>query len=488
MDPKDPAGERPRDLSRRRFLVVASATAGAAVVASALPAAAGRRATAASGARTSAASAPPLPDLTGQTGVLWGLKYDPHVEAYQRMVDVFNKKTGAQMTVVPVDPGPSGPPGALGATYLAAVASGTQPDVMCYYGASMVPLYMQNSTMPLKDSVYAVQGIDPATTFIGDSMGPWVWKGEYYGVPVESNGVGSMVNVPVDDLQALGLADKYPPSNGQTFFDSYDSMYQLAQALQTKDGDTVTRWGLSSKAFELESLTGIMASLGVKWWDPSAKKFNFDTPEGAQAFDLLVAKPVALGIETELDQSSTQAALAGKVALSRGDGGPSVVGADAGFDFELAGAPRVKEGEDPTLIGGGGWGFFAPAQRQEPGAVHRLPALRGKRGGADGVRQDLRRPAQLRVGGLRRPTRPASRIRSPSNAIFRAAPAFTAMALRTKFFGEGYGYYGEMQKAAGDVSSQVRQGLMTTEQGAAELQKRAEAQYAQFQQDLQSAG
>ena len=77
---------------------------------------------------------------------------------------------------------------------------------------------------------------------------------------------------------------------------------------------------------------------------------------------------------------------------------------------------------------------------------------------------------------------------TPANAIFRAAPAFTAMALRTKFFGEGYGYYGEMQKAAGDVSSQVRQGNLTTVQGAAELQKRAEAQYAQFLQDLQNAG
>ena len=54
---------------------------------------------------------------------------------------------------------------------------------------------------------------------------------------------------------------------------------------------------------------------------------------------------------------------------------------------------------------------------------------------------------------------------TPANAIFRAAPAFTAMALRTKFFGEGYGYYGEMQKAAGDVSSQVRQGLLTTGAG-----------------------
>jgi hypothetical protein len=62
------------------------------------------------------------------------------------------------------------------------------------------------------------------------------------------------------------------------------------------------------------------------------------------------------------------------------------------------------------------------------------------------------------------------------------------MALRTKFFGEGFGYYAECQKAAGDVSSQVRQGTLTAAQGAAELQKRVEAQYQQFLTDLKNAG
>jgi len=164
-----------------------------------------------------------------------------------------------------------------------------------------------------------------------------------------------------------------------------------------------------------------------------------------------------------------------------------VVGADAGFDFELAGAPRVKEGEDPTLIGGGGWGFFAPATAKNPelstAFLRFVASEEGQMEYAkiyDGLLNFAWADFATDTTRFKDPT--------PANAIFRAAPAFTAMALRTKFFGEGYGYYGEMQKAAGDVSSQVRQGLMTTEQGAAELQKRAEAQYAQFQTDLQNAG
>jgi ABC-type glycerol-3-phosphate transport system substrate-binding protein len=317
-------------------------------------------------------------------------------------------------------------------------------------------------------------------------MGSWVWQGDYYGVPVESNGVGSMVNVPVDDVSALGLSAQYPPTNGQTFFDSYDSMYQLAKALQTEDGGTVTRWGLSSKAFELESLTGIMASLGVKWWDPDAKKFNFDSPEGVQAFEYLVSKPVELGIETELDTSSTNAALAGKVALSRGDGGPSVVGAQAGFDFELAGAPRVKPGEDPTLIGGGGWGFFAPAVAKNPDLSLAFLRFVGTEAGQMEYAKIYDGLLNFAWADFATDT---TRFADPSesNAIFRAAPAFTAMALRTQFFGEGFGYYAEAQKAAGDVSSLVRQGSMTAAEGAAELQKRVEAQYAQFLTDLQNA-
>jgi len=457
-------------------MVAAGLGATAAAVGAVLPVAAANR-----GTRKSAAARPAaeLPDLAGQTGVLWGLKYDPHVEAYQRMADLFQEKTGAVLKVEPIDPD-------LAPKFLAAMAAGTQPDVMCYYGPAMVPLLVQNALMPLKASVYDAQGVDPATDFIGDSMGAYVWQGEIYGVPVESNGVGSMVNVPVDEVEALGLLDTYPPTNGKTFFDSYDSLYELAQALQTKDGDAVTRWGLSSKAFELESLSGIMASLGVDWWDGETKTFNFATPEATQAFELLISKPVALGIETELDQTSTQAALAGKVALSRGDGGPSVVGADAGFNFELAGAPRVKPDEDPVLIGGGGWGFMAPANAKNPALSTAFLQFVASEEGQLAYAKIYDGLLNFAWSSLADDT---SRFKdpTPANAIFRASTAFTQMALRTQFFGEAFGYYSECSAAASAVASEVRQGNLTAEQGAQELQKRLEAQYAKFLEDIDAA-
>ena len=493
MDPTDSPIPGAARITRRQFVVGAGLAAVGTAIAACIPGAsstgpsAAATSAGASAAPSASAAASVLPSLAGQQGVLWGLKYDPHVAAYQRMVDVFNQKTGAKLTVVPIDPGAAGPPGTLAQQFLAATAAGTQPDVMCIYGAAAVPLFVQKALMPLKQSVYAANGVDPATAFVGDAMPSWVWQGEYYGVPVECNGVGSMVNVPVDDLKTLGLSNQYPPSNGKTFFDSYDAMYELAGKLQTKSGSSVTRWGLSSKAFELESLAGIMASLGTKWWDGDKKVFNFDSPDGATAFDLLVVKPVKLGIETELDQSATQAALAGKVALSRGDGGPSVVGAAAGFNFELAGAPRVKPGEDPTLIGGGGWGFMAPRNAKNPAlSVAFLQFVATDEGqlAYAKIYDGLLNFAWAKFAD------DTSRFKdaSAANAIFRAAPAFTAMALRTKHFGEGFGYYAECEKAAGAVCSEVRQGKLTAAAGATELQKRVEAQYAQFVKDVAAAG
>ena len=145
MDPVKPRMSTP--MSRRRFLAVSGAAM--AVAASAAPALAGRRPLAGSARRTSD-QAVDLPDLSGRTGVLWGLKYDPHVEAYQRMSDAFREKTGATLSVEPIEPD-------LAPKFLAAMAAGTQPDIMCYYGPAMMPLHIQNALMPLKASVYDAQ-------------------------------------------------------------------------------------------------------------------------------------------------------------------------------------------------------------------------------------------------------------------------------------------------------------------------------------------
>ena len=80
-------------------------------------------------------------------------------------------------------------------------------------------------------------------------------------------------------------------------------MWTLAKQMQKKDGHKVTRWGLSSKGWDMQSYSGIVRSLGQKWWDNDNKKFGIDSEAGITAMQLFAETPVKMGIETELDQT-----------------------------------------------------------------------------------------------------------------------------------------------------------------------------------------
>src|SRR5690242_10101122 len=109
--------------SRRVFLKTAVGALGAGILAAcgsapAAPAAseptaggaaaAPTAAAAAVAAPTAAAEAPPAPTaavvaagLAGKEGVMWGLQYDPHVETYKRLAALFEKQSGAKLSVQP---------------------------------------------------------------------------------------------------------------------------------------------------------------------------------------------------------------------------------------------------------------------------------------------------------------------------------------------------------------------------------------------------
>lgn len=486
MDASDTQEPQRGRISRRTFVAGVGLGAVGAAIAACVPG--GSNPTTAPASPTAGTTSAPvepsaaasgLPDLTGQTGVLWGLKYDPHIRAYERMVTAFNAKTGAKMTVEPIDPD-------LAPKFVAALAAGTQPDVMCYYAPVMQGLLIQQVCMPITASVYEANGVDPDTDFIADSMGGWRYKGEIYGVPVESNAVGHIVNVPVDEVEALGTdaVNAYPPTNGETYFESYESMWELAKLLQKEEGGVVTRWGISSKPFELEGILGIMRSLGTRWWDEDTKTFNMDSEAGIKAIELLTETPVKLGIETELDQGAVDAALAGKVALSRGQGVDVESAEDLGYKFELAGAPRVVPGEDPLFVGGGGWGFLAPKEAKNPELSIAFLRFVATHDGQLEFAKIYKGLLQYAWAGFADDT---SRFEDPSpdNAIVRASQWYTKLNSRVEYLGNDFGYFLECQNAAGAVCSEVRQGRMTAAQAAAELQTRLETQYAQYLKDVE---
>lgn len=470
-------------ISRRNFLKTAAGTVGVGLLAScggspATPQAAeSTPASAAAAATPVPAAEAPASNLEAE-GVLWGLKYDPHVEAYKRLADLFQKKTGSTVRVEPQE-------WPLETKMIAALAAGTQPDVVCIMGKVLLPLHLQKALMPLNDAVFKTMGINTTTQFVGDAIGAYTYQNEIWGVPVESNQVGQVVNVPVDDVKAAGLDKQYPPTNGKLYFESYEDMWALAKALQKKDGDKVTRWGLSSKGWDMQSYFGIIRSLGQKWWDNDNKKFGIDSEAGITAMQLFAETPVKMGIETELDQTHVDAALAGKVALARGNGTPAVQGLALGFHYELAAAPRVKRGEDPLFIGEGGWGFAAPAKPKNPGISIAFLKMMATEEGQFEYAKIYDGLLGYAWAGFKTDTK-RFKDPSPDNPNVKASKFYTSLLSQTEYYGEGFGYIAEIEKAGAEVASLVRQQKLDSAAAVKQLQTRFDAQYQQYLKDMKA--
>ncbi|MBX3012242.1 MAG: extracellular solute-binding protein [Caldilineaceae bacterium] len=429
---------------------------------------------------TSGGAAAPAPEST--SGVLWGLQYDPHVETYKRLADLFKEQSGVTLAVEPQ----AWP---LETKLIAALSAGTQPDVICIMGKVLIPLHIQKALMPLKESVYDAQGVNPETDFIGDGIGAYTWEGELYGVPTEVNGVGQVVNVPVDDVEAAGLTALYPPTNGEPFFESYESMWELAKALQVETDGKVERWGLSSKGWDNQSYLGILRTLlapeGTDWWDNNSKTFNINSEAGVRAMELFAATPVQMGIETELDQTQIDAALAGKVAIARGNGTPAVQGRDLGYNFFLAGAPKINGAEAPFFVGEAGWGFAAPRNSKNPEVSQQFLRMmcteEGQRGYSAIYGGIIPAWAGL-VGNydyFADPSEDSPNVKAAQLNVDHLLP-------QTRYYGEGFGFPSEVDAIGGEICSLVRQGELTAAEAVAQYQERAEAQYQQFLEDAQS--
>ena len=465
-------------LSRRSFLKYAAGALSVGALAACMPSAPAAPPAAQSGG--AAQSSEQKPGTAGKSGVFWGLQYDPHVETYKRLAKMFKEKGGADLQVEPQ----AWP---LETKLIAALAAGTQPDVICIMGKVMIPLHIQKAMMPLKESVYDHNGVNPEKDFIGDAIGAYTWQGDMYGVPTEVNGVGNVVNVPVDDVKKLGLDKQYPPTNGEAWFESYEAMFELAKALQvTKDGK-VTRWGLSSKGWDNQSYLGIVRSLLAKdntdWWDINAKKFNIDSEAGVKAMELFAETPVKMGIETELDQTQIDAALAGKVALARGNGTPAVQGRDLGYNFFLTGAPKPNGKDLPLLVGEAGWGFAAPKNSKNPDislAFLQMMATEDGQRGYSAIYGGIVPAWKGLVGHF-----DYFKDSSPDSPNVKAAQLATDHLLaQTRYYGEGFGYPSEVDKIGGEICSMVRLGKLTAAEAAKQYQERCEAQYKQYLEDV----
>lgn len=464
-------------VSRRKFLQFTAGAIGVSALAACMPSAPSQPA-----AQQEAGAAPAA---AATEGVFWGLQYDPHVEAYNRLAKLYEEKSGSKLRVEPQ----AWP---LETKLIAALSAGTQPDVICIMGKVMIPLHIQKAVMPLKEVVYDSLGVVPNEAFFPEPIQAYSWAGDIYGVPVESNQAGSMVNVPVDDVEKAGLSDKYPPTNKQPWFESYESMWELAKSLQVEKDGKVERWGLSSKGWDNHSYLGIVRSLlakdGMDWWDQANAKFNLDSEAGVKAMELFAETPVKMGIETELDQNQIDAALAGKVAVSRGNGTPTVQGRDLGYNFKLCGAPPPIPGEKPLYVGEAGWGFAAPKNAKNAdiaiGFLKLMCTLEGQTEYAK-IYSGLLAPAWKGLVGKFDHYVDSS---ADSPNVGGATIMQEVLSPQTTYYGEAFGYPQEVDGIGGEICSLVRQGKLTAAEAAKQYQERCEAQYKQFLEDVKKVG
>ncbi|MBX3012243.1 MAG: extracellular solute-binding protein [Caldilineaceae bacterium] len=464
-----------KGVSRRTFLHFTAGALGVSALAACMPSSSPPPA-----AQQEAASGAAAPEST--TGTLWGLQYDPHVATYNRLADLFKEQSGITLAVEP-----QGWP--LETKLIAALSAGTQPDVICIMGKVMIPLHIQKAIMPLKESVYDAQGVNPETDFIGDAIGAYTWEGELYGVPTEVNSVGSFVNVPVDDVEAAGLTTQYPPTNGEPFFASYESMWELAKALQVETNGKVERWGLSSKGWDNQSYLGILRTLlandGTDWWDNNSKSFHINSEAGVRAMELFAETPVKLGIETELDQNHADAALAGKVALARGSTGPALQGRDLGYNFFMSGVPKVIGDEPPLLVGEAGWGFAAPKNSRNPDVSLAFLRMMATEEGQRTYSMIYSGLVPAWAGLVGKFDHFADPSEDSPNVLY-AKLSMDHLLPQTQYYGEGFGYPAEVDGIGGEICSLVRQGELTAAEAVAQYQERCEAQYQQFLEDTKN--
>ena len=428
-----------------------------------------------------------LARLEGKKGRLWGLQYDPHVATYNNLSILFRERTGALLAVEPQ----AWP---LETKMIAALAAGTQPDVACIMGKMLVPLYIQGALLPLRDSVYNFMKVNPDEVFFADGVYAYSWKGEMYGVPVEAGGLGNVVSVPVEEVVKLGLDKQYPPTNGELWWKDYPTMFELAKALQIEKDGKVVRWGLSSKGWDGSSVIGMMRSLfaeeGTDWWDVGASKFNVDTDIGVQAVKWFAEDPVTMGIETELDQSHVDAALAGKAALARGNGTPvlSDIFGILGYNFELAGVPMCVPTKPPLSCSEAGWGFCAPKAAKNVDISTEFLKMMVTREGQQMYARSYGGIAGVAmrelVGVFDHWANP-----DPTNKVVRFAKMYqTYLAPLARYYGEALGYYGEVDRIFGEDMSNVRTKKFTAKEACVDMQKQLEAQYKQWQEDVKAAG
>ncbi len=412
-------------------------------------------------------------DLSGATLTMWGLNYAPHIERYKLMVKRFEEATGATVKLQPQDD--------VGQQMLTSLAGGNPPDVVCLLGIASDQLVSQGGLLDLTDVVYGDLKIDMPKWWLPDAIGAYTFGGRQFGVPVESSphaGVSCRLDLiaaagsKVDGLWPGAEPEDAWPAKGVHFQD-FDQMFELAKALQQKSGEKVKVWGQNGQGWEIHRLAAMMFQQDTLWWDEAAGTFNLDNDSCVQALEYMITKPYALGIEANLAaQSTVNAYVAGQTALAIGNDSAAGEGTKAGFKGTNVVQPSIVPGAEPKFLGPGGWGFEVPVKAKNQAA------------GIEFARFATTYEAQFTFSQIYGGMSPACRALIKSE-IYQGDTPLKSGQRRLLVAGEntqfqGHGFDPQVAGMFTAILGSVREGKVTTQEAAAEMQKQATAQQKRY--------
>jgi hypothetical protein len=489
-----------KTLSRREFLVTAGIAAGGTILAACAPSAAPTEEMVEPAEVPEPTTAPeptvqvfdelePPPEapafdggpawepqnLSDQEMVLWGLEYDPHIERYGILAETFTKRTGAAVEVQP-----QGWP--IDDKVMTAMAAGAPPDVICWMGFVSEPIIRQEGILPIDELIFDPLGLDSGKYWFPSAIGAYEFEGRPYGVPVENEWDGYTVTGRLDLIEAAGAeaAELWPASEGEAGFQftSYDQLYALAEMLQQTDEDgNVTIWGLNSTGWEMWSFLSIIRSLGVDWWEPENKKFNLDSEAAVEGLRLLVEIPFERGIEGVIGMDHVDGFVAGQIACARGNG----TTAGEAWKLEVPGenviAPPPEEGGDSLWIGSGGWGFELTSQAANLDV------------GVEFMKFMCTYEAQYIFSQIYGASPPATRALIGSDIYAGDHPVKVGLRRQLKaldnFVFWGFGFpFNAVSAAVGEAITSLREGKITSEEAAVQMQAGAIEAYEVYEAEL----
>jgi len=418
--------------------------------------------------------------------VLWGLKYDPHIEKYNALAKAFNAKTGIEVTIQPQD-------WPLETKIAAAMSAGTHPDVCCIMGKVLPMLLIKDVVVDITDEVYKTVGTDPQKDWTGDGVPCYTYGGKIYGVPTEFSTISLGLAWPTTDMKYNKItpdeAKNYPPLNGKDQFESYEQMWELAKKLQVEEGGKVLRYGLSSAGWEMSNISSMLAQLGRKWWDEENQKFDFDNDDTVTALDLLVDKPVKMGIEKEQGDTQTNLAQAQKVAIARGNTALIFFLKDINLWYEGAVPPDPDPSKPHKWMGEGGWGFATFKKVKNPGPaidfLRWMATIEGQQTWMTHYVSNYMVPVPLKAANDHPMwNETGDKYADVVRQMYKRQMKY--LDYQT-FYGGTYGYIAQVESAVNETCSLVRQQKMTSKEGAKRIQELATNQYEQWKKDMQLA-